>query len=47
MCFAGTLPLLDGKFVPGTDWEVGLTTPDGRVLHHTYTTTHTASDKEN
>ncbi|MHA4854555.1 DUF2848 family protein [Rhodococcus sp. MSC1_016] len=39
VCFAGTLPLLDGTFVPGTQWELELTLPDGQSLRHTYTTT--------
>lgn len=39
VCFAGTLPLIDGTFVSGTQWELELTLPDGRSLRHTYTTT--------
>ncbi|VFA96907.1 DUF2848 family protein [Nocardia cyriacigeorgica] len=39
ICFAGTLPLLDGRFTPGTRWDLELTLPDGRALTHTYTTT--------
>lgn len=42
VCFAGTLPLLDGLFTPGERWELELTLPDGRVLTHTYTTTEGA-----
>ncbi|WP_227998941.1 DUF2848 family protein [Nocardia australiensis] len=38
ICFAGTLPLLDGKFVAGSTWELELVLPDRRVLTHTYTT---------
>ena len=38
VCFAGTLPLLDGTFVPGAAWDLELTLPDGRTLHHTYRT---------
>jgi 4-hydroxyphenylacetate 3-monooxygenase len=38
VCFAGTLPLIDGTFVPGTQWELELTLPDGRSLRHSYTT---------
>ncbi|MDT2004764.1 DUF2848 domain-containing protein [Rhodococcus opacus] len=38
LCFAGTLPLLDGKFTPGHRWDLELTLPDGRTLTHTYTT---------
>lgn len=38
VCFAGTLPLLDGKFVPGVAWELELALPDGRTLRHTYRT---------
>ncbi|HZZ51197.1 MAG TPA: DUF2848 family protein [Pseudonocardia sp.] len=36
VCFAGTLPLIDGKFVAGTVWELTLTLPDGRDISHTY-----------
>jgi hypothetical protein len=36
VCFAGTLPLLTGEFVPGTDWGLDLTLPDGRTISHTY-----------
>ncbi|MGV7350047.1 DUF2848 family protein [Mycobacterium kansasii] len=39
LCFAGTLPLLDGEFVSGDLWELELTLPDGRTLTHEYTTT--------
>lgn len=39
LCFAGTLPLIDGTFVAGTQWELELTLPDGRSLRHSYTTT--------
>lgn len=38
LCFAGTLPLLNGKFTPGHIWDIELTLPDGRTLTHTYTT---------
>lgn len=38
LCFAGTLPLLDGTFVYGTRWDLELTLPDGIVLTHSYTT---------
>jgi len=38
LCFAGTLPLLDGKFTPGVRWDLELGLPDGRTLTHTYTT---------
>ncbi len=34
--FAGTLPLLDGKFVCGQRWQLKLTTPDGSSIHHSY-----------
>jgi hypothetical protein len=33
----GTLPLLDGEFVAGTDWSMGLTLPDGTELRLAYT----------
>lgn len=35
--FGGTLPLLDGTFVPGSAWSLSLTLPDGTELTHTYT----------
>ncbi|QBJ97484.1 DUF2848 domain-containing protein [Rhodococcus sp. ABRD24] len=38
ICFAGTLPLLDGEFTPGNSWDLELTLPDGRTLTHSYTT---------
>lgn len=38
ICFAGTLPLLNGTFVHGTRWDLELTLPDGIVLTHTYST---------
>lgn len=34
--FCGTLPLLDGGFVAGTDWKLSLTLPDGTELTHEY-----------
>lgn len=42
LCFAGTLPLLDGRFTPGTRWDLELVLPDGRALTHTYRTTEGA-----
>lgn len=39
VCFAGTIPLIDGKFVAGDRWELELTLPDGQSLRHAYTTT--------
>ena len=36
VCFAGTLPLIDGAFVPGRDWEIRIATPDGTTLAHSY-----------
>ena len=38
VCFAGTLPLLNGTFVPGNQWELELALPDGNTLRHTYRT---------
>jgi hypothetical protein len=32
----GTLPLLDGEFVPGAHWSLSLTLPDGVELTHVY-----------
>jgi len=43
ICFAGTLPLLGGEFVPGRKWNLELTLPDGRSLRHSY---HTTSPEE-
>lgn len=34
--FAGTLPLLGGEFVAGTDWQLRLQLPDGNELFHSY-----------
>ncbi|NKX86855.1 DUF2848 family protein [Nocardia coubleae] len=42
LCFAGTLPLLDGQFTPGTRWDLELVLPDGRTLAHSYTITEGA-----
>jgi 4-hydroxyphenylacetate 3-monooxygenase len=36
VCFAGTLPLLTGEFLAGTNWELDLVLPDGRTISHTY-----------
>jgi 4-hydroxyphenylacetate 3-monooxygenase len=36
VCFAGTLPLIDGSFVAGMAWELRLTLPDGRAISHWY-----------
>lgn len=36
VCFGGTVPLLTGTFVAGTEWELRLSLPDGRALSHTY-----------
>ncbi|MET9026689.1 DUF2848 family protein [Nocardia sp. NPDC004168] len=44
VCFAGTLPLLDGRFTPGKRWDLELVLPDGRALTHTYTTIEGARD---
>ncbi|TWS21522.1 DUF2848 domain-containing protein [Tsukamurella asaccharolytica] len=41
VCFAGTLPLIDGAFVPGHDWELRIALPDGRLLTHSYSITIT------
>lgn len=41
VCFAGTLPLIDGAFVPGRDWELQITVPGGELLTHTYSITTT------
>ncbi|HWD03789.1 MAG TPA: DUF2848 family protein [Amycolatopsis sp.] len=34
--FCGTLPLIDGKFVPGRTWTLSLALPGGPELTHTY-----------
>lgn len=36
LCLGGTLPLLDGKFIDGTEWRLELAFPDGTTLEHTY-----------
>ena len=36
VCFAGTLPLIDGGFVPGAVWDLRLALPDGRTIAHRY-----------
>lgn len=35
--FGGTLPLVDGRFVPGASWELELRLPEGTRLRHSYT----------
>lgn len=39
ICFGGTLPLIDGVFVPGTEWDLEIVLPQGHTLRHRYTTT--------
>lgn len=41
--FGGTLPLIDGRFVPGREWKLGLGLPDGTSVEHSYTVTVTAT----
>lgn len=36
ICFAGTLPVLDGTFTPGGRWDLELALPSGQTLSHTY-----------
>ncbi|MCW4354128.1 DUF2848 domain-containing protein [Hoyosella sp. YIM 151337] len=36
--FAGTLPLLNGKFTPGRRWDLEIALPDGRTISHSYIT---------
>jgi hypothetical protein len=36
VCFAGTLPLLDGTFVAGRSWELRLALPGGHTITHSY-----------
>jgi Protein of unknown function (DUF2848) len=38
VCFAGTVPLLNGVFVAGTKWEIELELPDGSSIRHAYST---------
>lgn len=40
--FGGTLPLINGTFVAGTDWTVSLELPDGTRIDHTYRVTRSA-----
>lgn len=35
--YGGTLPLIDGTFVPGAAWTLSITLPDGTELTHSYT----------
>jgi predicted amidohydrolase len=37
VCFAGTLPLIDGVFTPGEKWRIQLELPGGKILEHNYT----------
>ena len=41
ICLGGTLPLLDGGFVYGTEWCLELALGDGTTISHTYTYTIT------
>ncbi len=36
VCLGGTLPLLNGKFLAGTDWKMELTLADGTKIEHEY-----------
>ncbi|WP_406813495.1 DUF2848 family protein [Mycobacterium sp. M23085] len=36
VCLAGTVPLKDGEFVAGRQWELELVLADGRELRHIY-----------
>lgn len=38
--FGGTLPLINGSFTPGREWELALHVPGHEPLEHTYTVTH-------
>lgn len=38
VCFAGTVPLIGGTFVPGTKWDIELELPDTSVITHSYST---------
>jgi len=38
VCLGGTLPVIGGTFVYGTDWRLELTLPNGTQLTHTYST---------
>jgi hypothetical protein len=37
--FGGTLPLIDGQFIPGKTWELSITLPGGVTLSHRYRAT--------
>jgi hypothetical protein len=37
--FCGTLPLIDGRFVPGRSWNLSLTLPGGVEVAHAYAAT--------
>lgn len=36
VCFAGTIPLINGEFVAGTVWELRLSLPGSGAISHTY-----------
>lgn len=38
VCFAGTVPLMDGVFVAGTKWDIELELPDKSMIKHSYST---------
>lgn len=40
VCLGGTLPLLDGVFMRGTQWRIEIEGPGGITLSHTYTMTN-------
>jgi hypothetical protein len=39
VCLGGTLPVIGGQFIYGTEWRLELNFPDGATLNHTYTIT--------
>lgn len=39
VCLGGTIPVIGGDFIYGTDWRIRLDLADGTTLEHTYTVT--------
>lgn len=36
ICFGGTLPLINGSFLPGREWKVEIESPEGMKVTHNY-----------
>jgi 4-hydroxyphenylacetate 3-monooxygenase len=44
--YCGTLPLIDGRFVPGGDWTLSLALPGGVRIEHAYSTSASIATAE-